>query len=140
MYEEATVLDYEGKKIWIKHIDKIFYCVNGRYVGFSDKQDLSHPAVVATALDEFYGPLHGRTADASSVITFSALQDGHLISSHCHLSDIKCDEVRVAIVRHEYEEWRGSVDISDVYIDRCLDMNLIEWLDRQDAKYERAGL
>lgn len=135
MYENATVLDYKGKKIWIKHIEKQLYCVNGRYIAFNPKQDISKPVTVAMALDEFYSPLLGDT-DEQDLISFSFMPSGNFMANSYYLGHQAHDMNLVQAVKHEYSEWAKHISESEIYIDDCRDMDLLEWFNHEERKLQ----
>lgn len=130
MYEKATVLEYENKKIWIKNIVGNVYCVNGRYIGFHDTQDLTDVVVLANALDSFYSPL---TKPFTETTALSYNRDDRLESGkyRINVSDIRnCifDVSNAPAILKEYKSWAESVDSESIYINDHRNDSVESWL------------
>lgn len=136
MYEEATVLDYAGKKIWIKHVNEQLYCVNGRYIVFNPRQDISNSDVIAAALDEWYSPLNPDLMDTSIISFFSLSGDTeHFGIGTGRLANCMFDTSMSGDIMQMYKDW--SDGRSDIYINDCRDMDVGEWLERQKVEVTR---
>lgn len=135
MYENATILDYKGKKIWIKHIEKQLYCVNGRYIAFNPKQDISKSVIVAIALDNFYCPWFGDIKSTGIILhhTISS-QDNKFRIGLGDLANGGFDTSIAHDVLDEYFVWKKSMPNDEIYIDDCRNMDMGDWIIRQDVK------
>lgn len=136
LYDEATVLDYEGKSIWVKHVGGPMYCVNGRWVIFDDSQDLADSRVLSRALDEFHNPFHGleRLSDSDCVVEFEGVGDGCFSIHTFNISGcvIPFDIGNKDAVKSEYDLWYD--DATDVYAGLDFGDDLGRWLDAIEKK------
>ena len=138
MYDEATILDFDGKKIWVKHINQGLYCVNGCYVMFNKKQDVSNTAWLAYSVDSFYSPWHkGRVEDPESLIGFASVpgEDNRYTVVSSFLNKCKFVTTQAKSVKAEYLDWAGLVDRNTIYVNDCRNDNITEWTEKMSKRF-----
>lgn len=129
MYEEATVLDYKGRKLWIKHVVGPLYCVNGRYIAFNPKQDLEDVSVISEGIDEWYSPFYA-DLDDDGVVVFGnhSNESDKFIMSASYLARFQCDPDMVKKLETEYEQWMETIDAGTIYINDYRNADMDSWL------------
>ena len=136
MYEEATILDFEGKKIWVKNIAQSLYCVNGRYILFAKQQDLENVVTFAFALDEFHNPTRDlKQALSSDAMIMHTVNLKRVIT--ITLRDLSCclfDTSGAGAISKEYREWADSIGSDDIYVYDA-DSGVGPWCDRYYNRY-----
>lgn len=122
MYEQAAILTYQNKKIWIKEVIKRIYFVNGCLLGFSKKRDVDSIENIVRLLDSYY------TSDTKDDLNrygdyFLLLDVGDsLLPLYCcsliFLDGHSCSilEADVDVMRREYTVWLDTIDEEDLYL------------------------
>lgn len=127
MYETASVLEYQGRKIWVKQIADMLYCVNGKFVLFSKKQDLNDVKAFVDGIDWFYSPWFGDLSD-DMIIAFCDGSDNTFNMGSFPLQEDK--KSKAFCIRDEYDLWFMQVKKSDIYINDCRNMDVGDWIMR----------
>ena len=128
MYEEATVLGYENRKIWIKHISQELYCVNGCYISFCKEFDLTDVSQIADMLDWYYSPFYA-IADSPTRVLICSYVENHP-DLHVSMNDLQNSSFDVSsstAVQNEYNVWKSGR--TDIYINDGRDRDVSSWLD-----------
>ena len=122
MYEQAAILTYQNKKIWIKEVIKHIYFVNGCLLGFFFFFDVDSIKNIVRLLDSYY------TSDTKDDLNrygdyFLLLDVGDsLLPLYCcsliFLDGHSCSilEADVDVMRREYTVWLDTIDEEDLYL------------------------
>ena len=134
VYEQATVLKYKNKKIWIKKVAEYIYLANGCLLGFSKKWNIDRVENIVRLLDEYYTPF--TKEDIEYYGDYCLLIDSGRTISPIHCCSIcKANRERVMTesdvdaVRKEYIAWSDTVDKKDLYLNDRRFFSPKEWFD-----------
>lgn len=134
MYEEATILNYSDKKIWIKYIVDKIYCINGRYVKFLNFLNEDSINEIVDALDLCYSPLYNDSSEMSILVFYPLLNN----TTNCGMAmyDVNqyVSDTVIRRIKNAYETWLTTVDESDIYVHDCRQQDLSEWLMQHNPK------
>ena len=138
MCDKSRILEFEGKKIWIKRIDGNLYCVNGRYVEFSEKQDLSDAFLITELLDEFYNPFYDlkQLKNPATVLVCNYRQGEFSVNLRTVDAYVNYS-AQIRRVADEYKAWLSDVNNNDLYVSCYVGDDLEAWFRESKAKFAR---
>lgn len=128
MYEEAKILDYEGRKIWIKRVGEYLYLMNGCLFACGDV-DMFDVDMFADIVDMYYSPWCSKFGENDMLSYEKDEATGRYIENSFNILD-NLDKVDMDCIRAgrvEYCAWTKSMDIKMIYIDDRRGLSIDEY-------------